>query len=89
MLNLPSKPGTNPAIPNNRETVATFTLFRYRATELRVNSDVRLKLQLSCASVDPSGNCVLSAVSSMSGTDVVSTGGGSYHVTLTPSEIEN
>ncbi len=85
MLNLSLKAASTAAIPNDGAIVATFIVFEVKTTENRVKSAVRLKFQLSGTSVFPSISCLLSAKSAPA-IDVVTTGEGSYHVTLPPSE---
>ena len=87
-LNLPSKPETGPAFPVSGMTVPTSTLFKVKSTAIILKSGVRLNFQFSCTLVDPLRRGRPSAVSSVLWSDVVSTGRGSYHVTLPAPEIK-
>ena len=77
----------NPACPDDR-TPATLTPLNVTVNPSKLKSDEKLKFQLSGESVTPSWSCTVFNLWSKLWSKSVSSGGGSYHVTLTPSEIK-
>ena len=77
----------NPASPDDR-TPATLTPLNVTVNPLKVKSDEKLKFQLSGESVTPSRSRTVFNLWSELWSESVPSGGGSYHVTLTPSEIK-
>ena len=86
-LNLWSYGFANPASPDDR-TPATLTPLNVTVNPLNLKPDEKLKFQLSGESVTPSRSCSVFNLWSKTWSESVSSGGGSYHVTLTPSEIK-
>ena len=79
---------TNPASPDDR-TPATLTPLNATVNPSKLKSDEKLKFQLSGESVTPSRSCTVFNLWSNLWSESVSSGGGSYHVTLSPSEISS
>ena len=77
----------NPACPDDR-TPATLTPLNVTVNPSKLKSDEKLKFQLSGESVTPSRSRTVFNLWSKLWSKSVSSGGGSYHVTLTPSEIK-
>ena len=86
-LYLSSDGFTNPACPDDR-TPATLTPLNVTVNPSKLKSDEKVKFQLSGESVTPSRSCTVFNLWSKLWSESVSSGGGSYHVTLTPSEIK-
>ena len=79
---------TNPASPDDR-TLATLTPLNVTVNPSKLKSDEKLKFQLSGESVTPSRSRTVFNLWSKLWSESVSSGGGSNHVTLTPSEISS
>ena len=86
-LYLWSKGLTNPASPDDR-TLPTSDSLKSTDNLSKDNPDEKLKFQLSGNSVTPSRSWTVFNWWSTLWSESVSSGGGSYHVTLTPSEIK-
>ena len=78
----------SPACPDDW-TPATLPPLNVTVNALKLKSDEKLKLQLSGESVTPSRSCTVFNLWSKLWSESVSSGGGSYHVTLSPSEISS
>ena len=78
---------TNPACPDT--TPAILTPLNVTANVLKVKSEEKVKFQLSGDSVTPSWSHTVFNLWSKLWSESVSSGGGSYQVTLTPSEISS
>ena len=79
---------TNPACPDDR-TPATLPPLNATVNPLKPKSDEKLKFQVSGKSVTPSRSRNVFNLWSKLWSESVSSGGGSYHVTLAPSEISS